>query len=234
LIKNTIAMGLLERLSGARLFSELALILREENPLPVLERMEEFGLLRFFHPRLAYDAHTKALLTRVYEVVNWFDLLFLEGTYSKWMVYLLGLADQVQLKGLEELAQRLSLPPRYRKPLLEGREKGVKMLQQARRKRLSPIKIYTLFKPLPIEALLYIMAKTEDTGVKKAISLFFTKLKDTKVTLRGKDLQALGIQPGPLYREIIDALLLARLKGTVKTKADEMRYVRTHYLANGV
>jgi tRNA nucleotidyltransferase (CCA-adding enzyme) len=234
LIKNAIARGLLERLSGARLFSELALILREENPLPVLERMAEFGLLRFFHPRLAYDVHTQALLTRVYEVVNWFDLLFLESTYSKWMVYLLGLADQVQLKGLEELAQRLSLPPRYKKPLLDGRREGAKVLQQARRKRLSPTKIYTLFKPLPIEALLYIMAKTEDTGVKKAISLFFTKLKDTKVTLRGKDLQALGIQPGPLYREIIDSLLLARLKGTVKTKADEIRYVRTHYLASGV
>jgi tRNA nucleotidyltransferase (CCA-adding enzyme) len=50
------------------------------------------------------------------------------------------------------------------------------------------------------------------------------------VSVRGKDLQALGIQPGPLYREIINALLLARLKGTVKTKEDEMRYVRTHYL----
>jgi tRNA nucleotidyltransferase (CCA-adding enzyme) len=135
---------------------------------------------------------------------------------------------------MEELAQRLSLPPRYRKRLLEGRGEGTKVLQRARRKRLSPTEIYTLFKPLPIEALLYIMAKTEDTRVKKAISFFFTKLKDTKVSVRGKDLQALGIQPGPLYREIIDSLLLARLKGTVKTKADEMRYVRTHYLAGSV
>jgi tRNA nucleotidyltransferase (CCA-adding enzyme) len=234
LIKNAISMGFLERLSGARLFSELELILREENPLPMLERMEEFDLLLFLHPRLAYDAHTKALLTRAYEVVNWFDLLFLEGTYSKWMVYLLGLTDQLPLKGLEELAQRLSLPPRYRKRLIEGREEGIKVLQRARRKRMSPTVIYTLFKPLPIEGLLYVMAKTEDKAVKKAISLFCTKLKDMKVSLRGKDLQALGIQPGPLYREIIDSLLLARLEGTVKNREDEMRYVKTHYLARRV
>ena len=230
LMKNAIAMGLLERLSGARLFAELKLILSEENPLPVLERMEEFGLLKFLHPRLAYDAHTKALLTRVYEVVSWFDLLFIEGTYSKWMVYLLGLADQVQMKGLQELAQRLSLPPRSRKRLLEAREEGTKVLQRARRKRLSPTEIYILFKPLPIEATLYMMAKTEDKGVKKAISLFFTKLNTMKVSVRGKDLQTLGIQPGPLYREIIDSLLLARLEGTIKTKEDEMRYIRSHYL----
>jgi tRNA nucleotidyltransferase (CCA-adding enzyme) len=234
LMKNAIAMGFLERLSGTRLFSELKLILREKNPLPVLERMEEFKLLQFLHPRVAYDAHTKALMTRVYEVVSWFDLLFLEGTYSKWMVYLLGLADQLPVKGLEELSQRLSLPPRYRKSFIEGRGEGIKVVQRARRKRMSPKIIYTLFKPLPIEVLLYVMAKTEEKGIKKAISLFFTKLNAIKVSLRGKDLQALGIQPGPLYRVILDSLLLARLEGTVKTKADEMRYVKAHYQARHV
>jgi tRNA nucleotidyltransferase (CCA-adding enzyme) len=83
---------------------------------------------------------------------------------------------------------------------------------------------------LSVETLLYIMAKTDEEGVKKAISLFFTKLNTVKVSLRGKDLQQLGIKPGPLYREILDSLLLARLEGKVQTKADEMRYVKTRFL----
>lgn len=230
LMKNAISMGFLERLSGARFFSELELILREANPLPIVERMAEFGLLQFLHPRLRYDAHIKAFLTRVDEVITWFDLLFLEGSYAKWMVYLLGLTDQLPLKGLEELVQRLSLPPRYSKRFIEGRGEGHKVLQRARRKRMGPKEIYALFKPLSVEALLYIMAKTEEKGVKKAISLFFTTLNAMKVSLRGKDLQELGIQPGPRYREILDSLLLARLEGTVKTKEEEMRYVKAHYL----
>jgi tRNA nucleotidyltransferase (CCA-adding enzyme) len=134
------------------------------------------------------------------------------------------------LKDLEELTQRLSFPPRYKKRFIEGRGEGRKALQRARRKKMTPADIYILFKPLSIEVLLYIMAKTEEKGVKKAISLFFTKLNAIKVSLRGKDLQALGIQPGPLYREILDSLLLARLAGKVKNKADEMKYVETHYL----
>jgi tRNA nucleotidyltransferase (CCA-adding enzyme) len=230
LMKNAISMGFFERLSGTRLFSELELILREENPLPMVERIAEFNLLPFLHPRLKYDASTKALLARVYEVVGWFDLLFLEAQYSKWMVYILGLADQLQPKGLEELIQRLSLPPRYKKILLEGSREGQKVLQRARRKRMSSGEIYTLFKPLPLEALLYVMAKTEEKGLKKAISLFCTQLNAMKVSLRGKDLQELGIRPGPLYREILDSLLLARLEGTIKTKEDEMRYVKAHYI----
>jgi tRNA nucleotidyltransferase (CCA-adding enzyme) len=230
LMKNAISMGFLERLSGARLFSELELILREENPLLILERMSELGLLTVFHPRLDYDVHTKSLLARVYEVITWFDLLFLEGSYMKWMVYLLGLADQLQPKGLEEMALRLSLPPRYRKRLIESAWEGTKVLQRARREKMGPKEIYILFKPLPVEALLYIMAKTEEKGIKKAISLFFTKLKATEVSLRGKDLKHLGIKPGPLYREILNSLLLARLEGKVKTKADEIKYVNARYL----
>jgi tRNA nucleotidyltransferase (CCA-adding enzyme) len=230
LMRSAISMGFLERLSGGRLFSELELILREENPLPMLERMAEFNLLTYLHPRLQYDAHTKALLTKVYEVINWFDLLFLEGSYLRWMVYLLGLADCLQLRGLEEMAQRLSLPPRYRKRMLEGSSEGYKVLQQAHRKRIGPKEIYSLFNPLPIEVLLYIMAKTDEQVIKKAISLFFTTLKATRVSLRGKDLQKLGITPGPLYREILHSLLLARLEGKVKTKADEMQFVKAHYV----
>jgi tRNA nucleotidyltransferase (CCA-adding enzyme) len=135
------------------------------------------------------------------------------------------------LKGVEELARRLFLPPRHRERLIEGRREGRKVLQRVRRKRMGPKDIYTLFKPLSIEVLLYIMAKTQEKGVKKAISLFFTQLNTVKVTLRGKDLQGLGIQPGPLYREILDSLLSARLEGAVKTKEEELQYVRSHYLA---
>jgi tRNA nucleotidyltransferase (CCA-adding enzyme) len=230
LMKNAISMGFLERLSGKRVFTELELILSEANPLPMVERMAEFNLFAVLHPQLRYEAATKALLTRVSEVVNWYDLLFLEVQYAKWMVYLLGLADQLQLKGLEELTIRLALAPRYRKRLIQGSTEGQRVLQRARRKRLSPKEIYTLFKPLPIEVLLYIMAKAEEKEVQKAISLFFTQLNAIKVSLRGKDLQELGIKPGPLYREILDALLVARLEGKIKTKEDELKYVEAHYL----
>jgi tRNA nucleotidyltransferase (CCA-adding enzyme) len=94
---------------------------------------------------------------------------------------------------------------------------------------MGPREIYTLCKPLSIEALLFIMAKTEEEGIKKAISLFFTTLNVIQVNLRGEDLLQMGIKPGPRYREILDALLLARLEGKVKTKADELAYVKRHY-----
>jgi tRNA nucleotidyltransferase (CCA-adding enzyme) len=229
LMRSALSMGFLERLSGGRLFSELELILHERNPLPIIERMAELGLLPVIHPGLRYEAGTKTLLTRIHEVINWYDLLFLEGGYYRWMIYLLGLADQLPRTGLEEMSKRLSLSPRYRKRLLDGAREGREALLQAHNRKMGPGEIYTLFKPLSIEALLFIMAKTQDAEIKKAISLFFTTLNVMRVNLRGKDLMQLGIQPGPRYREILDALLLARLEGTVKTKSDELAYVKRYY-----
>jgi tRNA nucleotidyltransferase (CCA-adding enzyme) len=234
LMKNAVSMGFLEQLSGARLFTELELILREENPLSYLERIAEFDLMRFFHARLKYTTQVRVLLNRIYEVISWFDLLFLKGGYEKWMLYLYGLTDQLRENELTELIERLSLPPRNRRRMLEGRREGMRVLQRARRHRMNPKAIYTLFKPVDTEVLLYIMAKTDNTEVKKAISLFFTKLKNITVNVRGKDLQALGIKTGPLYRDILQTLLLAHLDGKVNTKEEELRYIRTHFLGEEI
>ena len=40
----------------------------------------------------------------------------------------------------------------------------------------------------------------------------------------------MGFTPGPLFKEILDRLLGARLNDTVKTKEDELAFVKKHFL----
>jgi tRNA nucleotidyltransferase (CCA-adding enzyme) len=47
LIKNAIKMGFLARIKGSRMWSELALILKEENPAAIFRRLQELDLLKF-------------------------------------------------------------------------------------------------------------------------------------------------------------------------------------------
>jgi len=54
LVENTVRMKLPVKLSGRRLANELKLILSEEEPSSALRRLDEFGLLRFVHPQIAY------------------------------------------------------------------------------------------------------------------------------------------------------------------------------------
>ena len=55
------------------------------------------------------------------------------------------------------------------------------------------------------------MAKTHQESTKRAISLYFTQLQNTRPCLAGKDLLNLGYEPGPRYKLILKQLLDAHL-----------------------
>ena len=50
LIHNAVKMEFFKRLSGRRVFTELRLILEEDNPAPAMIRMNDFNLLQVIHP----------------------------------------------------------------------------------------------------------------------------------------------------------------------------------------
>ena len=70
------------------------------------------------------------------------------------------------------------------------------------------------------------MAKTRSEKVKQNISAQFTTYRRVKPILKGNDLKAMDLNPGPSYNKILNRLLDARLNGEVKTEADERRLVR--------
>ncbi|RLC22641.1 MAG: polya polymerase, partial [Deltaproteobacteria bacterium] len=90
--------------------------------------------------------------------------------------------------------------------------------------------LYTLLAPYDTETLLYFMAKAGNEKTKRLISSYFTKLKGIRPQLTGKDLIALGLTPGPQFKEIFERLLEARLGNRLKTKQDEIRFVRDAFM----
>ena len=54
----------------------------------------------------------------------------------------------------------------------------------------------------------------------------YVKNKAIKTALTGRDLQAMGLQPGPQYKTILEKLLDARIDGKVSTEEEERVFVR--------
>jgi tRNA nucleotidyltransferase (CCA-adding enzyme) len=77
------------------------------------------------------------------------------------------------------------------------------------------------------------MARTQREEVRRMISHYFYKYRDTRTELKGRDLQVLGLEPGPVYRRILDELLDARLNGRLQSRQDEVDYVLRHFAASG-
>ncbi len=230
LMRNAVEMGLIDRLSGGRIFSELVLILEEDNPIPALKRMKDFNLFPLLHPHLRFDEERMRLFEQIHQVINWFDLLFLEERYDRWLIYFYGLIDGLSETHTIELCDRLMMNERLKKKVLEGREQALQSLlqffswnQQGREPKRS--EIFALLDPLSTEVKLFMMGKTTQPTTRRSISLYFTQLKDTKPLLRGSDLIQLGMKPGPLIKKSLETLRKARLDEEVKTREDEIKYL---------
>jgi tRNA nucleotidyltransferase (CCA-adding enzyme) len=227
LIKTAVTMKLFDRLSGERIYDELVPLFSELDPLRALRRMEEFDLLKFLHPSLRFGAELERLFTAIGETLTWYRLLYLDTPVERWLIYLLGLFDRLKDDAAEEALERITVPPRVRKRAMAARVRCRDVLFEfSRDSRIPPSRVYDLLHPLDIEQVLLMMAKARKEGAKKYISLYLTRLRDTRISLSGEDLKGMGIPPGPRYKRILADLLDARLDGLVTTEEDERHFVQ--------
>lgn len=230
LVENAVRMELFGQLSGRRLFREVVRCLTEEKPFAVIKRLRDYGMLKIFHPKLKADRVAENLFQRLESVLSWYNLLFTGERYEKWLVAFLGLVDNLSEKDIQELLNRLSLSEKFRTNFLQHRRMAIQVVEQfSRSSSLGRSDIYFLLNPLPTDFLLYAMGKTESEEVKKALSLYFTGLKPTRVSLRGQDLSRMGYAPGPIYAEIFQDLLRARLDGKLHSRQEEVEYVQQKF-----
>jgi tRNA nucleotidyltransferase (CCA-adding enzyme) len=233
LIENAVRMDFFRELGGRRLFSELRQILDEDKPVMALRRINEYDLLKVIHPKIVYNASLESLLNSVEKVLTWYNLLFLEEPCRGWMVYLLALLRSLDQESAVALCDRLELTDRYRKVLITERARGEEFLKwMALAHAYKSSDIYKRLRPFYTETLLYIMASSTRDPAKRAVSKYITKLRSITTLLTGNDLKEMGFEPGPVYREILSGLLDARLNGEVKTRADEVAFVRGNWQTN--
>ena len=230
LIENSVKMDFFKRLSGKRVFNEMRLILEEENPIASLKRLHDYDLLSVIHPSIVLNKDVVSLLYSVKKVLSWYDLLFLEESYMRWTVYFLALIRSCDRETIEEINKRLELPPRFHNILTRTRFEAERCLYGL--EKHLPVKNSTLFKrlaPFSTELILYMMAAARKETVKKAISKYVTRLRHMQIAVKGRDIKSLGVEPGPVYREILQTVLDAKLNGKLKTREEELKFIQ-HYV----
>jgi len=229
LIENSVKMGFFKRLSGRRVFAELRLILEEENPLSAISRMNEYHLLHVIHPSIILNNDLISLFKSVKKVLSWHDLLFLEEPYMKWAVYFLALLRSCDKETVTEICKRFEIAPRHRNIFCKERFEADRFISLIERN--LPAKNSTIYRGISvfkIELILYMMAATKNEALKRSISNYFTQLRHIETSIKGKDLKKLGLEPGPIYREILEAVLDGKLNGRIKTRSEELAFVKDY------
>ena len=227
LIDNAVKMDFFKRLAGKRVFAELQLILKEENPAPALLRLLDYDLLRVIHPRITIEKDFQRLLDTAKKVTDWHDLLFIDESYERWTVYFMALIRHCNLKATHEICEHLAIAPRYRSMFGDTRIMlGKHLLRLENRRPMSNADVYNLLRGLKTEMILYLMVCTSSTTAVKRISRYHTQLRNVAINVSGKDLVAMGYPPGPLFSRTLQAVLEAKLNGQVQTRKDELNYTR--------
>ena len=227
LIRESIDGRFFDRLSGKRLFAELKLLLKEERPMEALILLAQSGLLQVFHPRLNMGAKERRLFRRVKRTLDWFKNISPSEPAYPWLTYLLALFDPLGDEELKGVRERLDIGGKREREALDKREmarSNLETLASLRRPRRS--EIYKCLKGLPSELLIYLLARSRGRTLWRRISLYITTLRHVKLSVGGKEIMGLGLEPGPRYSAILDQLLLAKLDGMVKGREGEIDFIR--------
>lgn len=226
LIAGAVKMNLFERLSGHRLLEELKLLLSEREPKQAIKRLAELQLLKFIHQKLSWSDRLNKLLDALDETIDWYRLLYLNRKMETWLVYMMGFLELLPERAVKDVLKRFPFSEQEAARLKMARVGCHKVIRRLATKRsLKPAEAYRLLLGLSDETLLLLMAKSKGETVKRQVSAFLTTYQQVKPILTGADLKAMGLKPGPKFKEILDRLLDARLNGEIKTESEERELV---------
>ena len=226
LIGGAVKMNLFHRLSGHRLLEELKLLLDEREPKHAVRRLADFDLLKFIHPKLVWSNRLKSLLETIEQALDWYRLLYLDRKVDIWLVYMTGLLEVLPERAVTEVLKRFPFSePETAKLKMARAGCHAVMRRLGKRPPLRPAETYRLLSGLSDEVLLSLMAKSKGESVKRQVSAFLITYQHVKPALTGDDLKAMGLKPGPHFKNVLDRLLDARLNGEVKTETEEKALV---------
>jgi tRNA nucleotidyltransferase (CCA-adding enzyme) len=224
-----LAEGAFDQLSGSRLRDELALLLGDPAlALRGIERLAELGVLRAIEPQLKLDDAVLERLRGARAAHDWYRLAGIaDPPVEAWRRALMALAAGLEEAELERLAGRLLLAGEDLR-LLTGFPARLEEARGVLRGDPPPHQVAEALEPLAGEELLLLMGEG-DERVRAWVRRYLTELRPMTLSLRGADLLARGIPPGPRIGEALRDTRRARLDGRID-EAGELRYALV-YLA---
>lgn len=226
-IRKAVNLKMFEQVSPERLRRELELIFNEPHPAQAIQAMARYDELRFIHPQLVFSPEIERALRRLEENLSWFQENLSSPAGLEWRIYLGALAWSLPPSALEEVGRKFNLARNYlgqlRHAQAEERELDSFLGQS---KEVLPSLIYRRLSLYQAEIILILLSRLTSRRAQDRIRQYLLTWRETKTEIGGKELKKLGIKPGPRFKEVLEAILFAKLDGRVKTREEELQLAR--------
>ncbi|GAB4424371.1 MAG: CBS domain-containing protein [Anaerolineae bacterium] len=211
------ALDLLEKVSGERITHELELIFRERRPEKALQQLEYLGILAAIHPGLVVD---DLFISQVQTLRGGLAGTPWQGVRPEAVHYLGLMSFSLARDEVEALVERLNLRSYQRETLQQVYQIKRNAPQIARAEKAS--QLYHLLARTNNDAQLIAWLALDNPAARRQLVRYQSQLKAVTPLIDGHYLKKeLRLSPGPIFKEIMDALRDARLDGRVETIEDE-------------
>lgn len=227
LLKEAVAGDSLRTITGQRLRNEILLILKEEESIPTIRRMAHFHLIKYIHPEIRVSDHLVELFHRIKGTLEWWNSTSAHNGAEPDLLNLIALMDQLNAAEAEDASKRLVLRKKYSEALKASKVLLPDIIRRLCQVKDTPSQVYKALKGLPLEVLLFAMAKAYEMS--ESIAYYLTRLRKISPLVNGNDLRRLGYPEGPLYTQILDSAFAAQLDGLIGDKDEAIEFVKRRW-----
>jgi len=229
LIKEAVRENIFQYVSGKRIKEELIQILEEDRPDKNIRRMEQLGILKLIHPGISLTLFKEKILDRLVDAIATYEVLTGERS-RRWLTRLALLLDGAERQQIESFSHRYSFTREEKETLFVSCRGWREIVKKLKVPKIKPSSIYFFLKSYPREALIIAMAGTESKLVKKRVILYLSSLQKVTLEISGNDLKKMGYRPSPEFSRILEEAKKAKLNGSIKTREEEIDFIRKNFL----
>lgn len=228
LIRNAVEDRMFDRVNPQRIRDEIILMLKEDKPIRALKRMSELHEFRFIHPKIRLDDKLVKFYNAIGGSFRWYEgAKFKKEPIEKWLIYLMMLLEPLDYGEAVSVCDKFVFKRGERMKILSYKKCAKSVMREAAvKKNIPPSRVYKLLSPLSYEALLLIMARSASGPARNRIRDFFEKHNGLRISIKGGDIKALGLKPGPQFKKILEKTLYKKIDGALKTHKDELEYAK--------
>jgi tRNA nucleotidyltransferase (CCA-adding enzyme) len=234
LLKEAVNQQVLLKVSAERIWEELKHILMEPRAGEMLARLDELQVWPYVFPGVSYREVRQVLenLHRSLETMGEWSLF---RPAQRWLCCFIGVLHQAEPEVAGRLCDQYHLKKRQKerviKTLLGWHEVAAGVRQDTDQDQASELARRIL--ALPRESYPLLLAVLESEQDQERLRLLLTFVLNSRPRVDGKFIKSLGYRPGPIFRQALDAVWQARLEGKVKTREEEIAFIRDYLCRQG-
>jgi len=226
LFREGVEGGFLKRVSGERVFTELKILCREPEPARVFDLLRRHRVLESVDAAFMLNLWKLKDSRRLERAIDVLDESAPTGFLEEWRAWFAVFFLGLDRRKCNRLIRYLNLPKELREICLWSALELKRTLSRLHGLDSSRgYRVTKLLGTVPAEGLVHLYA----AGPRRERNLILTYLTDwmhIRPALTGGQIVDLGVARGPRVGRMLEAILRLKISGKLRTKADELDYVR--------